>query len=230
MRVYFLCIVYFLSTVAAMAADPRYPALSAYMMGRDLEVGLARSAAPAKIADHASIKILTEAGYRTAVEGDNGFTCIVMRGWAAPTYTPVANPDFVYDPTVRAPICFNPVAVRTVLPYQELRAALAMEGKGPEGMAQGVQEAYATAKIPKMEAVAFAYMLSADMYLGPQVRHYHPHVMVYAPYYDNKMLGDNPRGTLQMRTSDDDGTPFAVVEVPVDQSLAMQSKSTGVKS
>ena len=224
MQVYLCCVVYFLTAIAAMAAEPRYPPLSAYMMSRDLEVALAKSAAPENVADHASIKILTAAGYRTVVDGDNGFTCIVMRGWGAPTYTPVANRDLVYDAAVRAPICYDPVAVRTILPYQELRATLAMQGKRPEGIAESVQQAYATGKLPKMEAVAFAYMFSADMYLGPQVRHYHPHVMVYAPYYDNKMLGDNPRDTLQMRTSDDEGTPFAVVVIPVDQSLVMKSQ------
>src|ERR1700674_1701691 len=119
------------ATAAHAAADPRYPPLAGYMMSRDAEVALAKSAAPPKGADHASIKILTEAGYRTVVEGDNGFTCIVMRGWAAPTYTPVTDRDLVYDATLRAPICFNPVAVRTVLPYQELRAKLGMEGKDP---------------------------------------------------------------------------------------------------
>jgi hypothetical protein len=212
------------ATARSAGADSRYPPLVEYMMNRDIEVALARSAAPSNVAEHASIKVLTEAGYRTVIEGGNGFTCIVMRGWAAPTYTPASNRDFVYDAKLRAPICFNPVAVHTVLPYQELRATLAMEGKGPDEIAEGVQAAYASGKLPKMEAVAFAYMFSAEMYLGPQVGHFHPHVMVYAPYYDNKMLGDNPRGTLQMRTSDDEGTPFTVIVIPVDQSLAVKPK------
>jgi hypothetical protein len=211
------------ATPAHADADPRYPPLAGYMMSRDAEAALAKSAAPPNVADHASIKILTDTGYLTVVEGDNGFTCIVLRGWGAPTYTPVPDRDFVFDATVRAPICFNPGAVRTVLPYQELRAKLAMEGKGPDQIAEVVQAAYATGKLPRMEAVAFAYMFSADMYLGPRVGHFHPHVMVYAPYYDNKMLGGNPRGTLQMRISDDEGTPFAVTVIPVDHSLAVKS-------
>jgi hypothetical protein len=212
------------ASTAYAAADTRYPPLAGYMMSRDAEVALAKSAAPPNVANHASIKILTDTGFWTAVEGDNGFVCMVMRGWSAPTYTPAPYRELVFDAALRAPICFNPVAVRTVLPYQELRTKLGMEGKGPDQIAEGVQAAYATGRIPRMEAVAFAYMFSADMYLGPQVGHFHPHVMVYAPYYDDKMLGDNPRGTLQMRMSDDEGTPFAVVVIPVDHSLAVKSQ------
>jgi hypothetical protein len=212
------------ASIACAAADTRYPPLAGYMMSHDAEVALAKSAAPPNVADHAGIKILTDTGFRTVVEGDNGFICIVMRGWSAPTYTPASYRELVFDAALRAPICFDPVAVRTVLPYQELRTKLGMEGKGPDQIAEGVQAAYATGRLPRMEAVAFAYMFSADMYLGPQAGHFHPHVMVYAPYYDNKMLGDNPRGTLQMRMSDDEGTPFAVVVIPVDHSLAVKSR------
>jgi hypothetical protein len=200
----------------------QYPPLDAYMMDRDTEVALARSAAPENVSRRATVKILTASGYQVASQGDNGFVCVVMRGWAAPTYTPAALRDLVYDPQLRAPICFNPVAVRTVLPYQELRAKLAMEGKGPDLIAQGIQAAYAKGELPKMEAVAFAYMYSAEMYLGRQIGHFHPHMMVYAPYYDNAMLGGNARDTMLPRISDDESTPFAVIIIPVDDRFAVK--------
>ena len=38
-----------------------------------------------------------------------------------------------------------------------------------------------------MEAVAFAYMWSADQYLAPGIGAWHPHIMVYTPYYVNAM-------------------------------------------
>jgi hypothetical protein len=133
--------------------------------------------------------------------------------------------DYVYNAEIRAPICFDPVATRTVLPYQELRARLAMEGKGPDQIAEGVQAAYAKGELPKMETVAFAYMYSADMYLGPHVGHFHPHMMVYAPYYDNAMLGGNSRESMLPRTSDDEGTPFTVIVIPVDGGFAVKSKA-----
>src|SRR5262245_65776610 len=71
------------------AEDSKYPPLADYLMPRDAEVALARSAAPLHISERATIKVLTASGYDVVREGDNGFVCIVMRGWTAPTYTPV---------------------------------------------------------------------------------------------------------------------------------------------
>lgn len=100
-----------------------------------------------------------------------------------------------------------------------------MEGNGPDQIAEAVQAAYAKGELPKMEAVAFAYMYSLDMYLGPQVGHFHPHMMVYAPYYTNAMLGGNGRDTMLPRISDDEGTPFTVIIIPVDHSFGVSSKA-----
>jgi hypothetical protein len=201
-----------------------YPPLSAYLLDQDAEIALARSAAPEHVAGRATVEVLGAAGYQVAVAGDNGFVCMVMRGWAAPTYSPVPLRDLVFDARLRAPICFDPVAVRTVLPYQKLRAKLAMENKAPDQITQEIAAAYAKGELPKMEAVAFAYMYSADMYLGPQAGHFHPHMMVYAPYYTNALLGGNTRDSMLPRISDDEGTPFAVIVIPVDDRFAVKSK------
>src|SRR6266511_4764523 len=108
-----------LSAATVWAQEAKYPPLSEYMMTPSAEVALAKSAAPENISDHATIKVLTSSGYQVARQGDNGFVCMVMRGWSAPTYTPAPFRDLVYDARVHAPICFNPVAARTVLPLQE---------------------------------------------------------------------------------------------------------------
>ena len=97
-----------LAASAAWAQGPQYPSLSEYMMPRDAEMALARSAAPASISGRATIKVLTTAGYQVTHDGDNGFVCMVMRGWSAPTYTPAPFRELVYDASVRAPICFDP--------------------------------------------------------------------------------------------------------------------------
>jgi hypothetical protein len=70
------------------AQTPSYPPFRDYAMPRDAELALARTAAPPTITDHATLKILTQKGFEVAHEGSNGFTCVVMRGWSAPTYTP----------------------------------------------------------------------------------------------------------------------------------------------
>ena len=206
------------------AQSPKYPPLSEYMMDPEAETALARSAAPDGVSGRATIKVLTTSGYKISVQGDNGFVCMVMRGWGAPTYTPAANRNLVYDPKTRAPICFNPVASRTVLPYQELRTRLAMEGKGPDQIAEEIEAAYAKGELPKIEAVGFAYMFSADQMLGPAGA-WHPHMMVYTPYYTNAMLGSNAGESGLPSISDDEGTPFAVTVIPVDHRLAVKART-----
>jgi hypothetical protein len=203
--------------------ESAYPPLSAYLIPQEEEIALAKSAAPANIADHATIKILTESGYDVASEGDNGFVCMVMRGWAAPTYTPEQFRDLVYDPAVRAPICFDPVASRSVMPYYELRTQLGMAGQSPDEIAAGVEAAYARGELPQRVGVSFAYMWSADQYLFEEAGAWHPHVMVFAPYYDNAMLGGNEFGSPLPQVTDDAGTPFTVVVIPVDHDLAVES-------
>jgi hypothetical protein len=203
----------------------KYPPIEEYLMPQASEIALAKSAAPASLSDRATIKVFTTSGFKVVHQGDNGFVCMVMRGFSAPTYTPAPFRDLVYDPSVRAPICFNPQAVREVLPYYELRTKLAMEGRGPEEIAEGVERAYARGELPKREGVSFAYMWSADQELASGVGHWHPHIMIFAPYYDNSMVGGNSFGAPYPQLSDDAGTPFSVVVIPVDDKLAVKTEA-----
>src|SRR6266566_7036035 len=100
--------------VAAQAQTAKYPPVEQYLMSQADEIALAKTAAPANISDHATIKVLTRSGFETAQQGDNGSVCMVMRGFSVPTYTPAQFRNLVYDPTVRAPICFTEPAARTV--------------------------------------------------------------------------------------------------------------------
>jgi hypothetical protein len=213
-----------IDAVAVWAQGPKYPPLSEYMMAPEAEVALARSAAPEKVSARATVKILTPSGYKVAAQGDNGFVCIVLRGWAAATSTTAAERELVYYAKLRAPHCFDPVASRTVLPLQELQAKLGMEGNGPDQIADAVQAAYAKGELPRMEAVAFGYMFSADQDLGPGVGAWHPHMMVYTPYYENSMLGGNEVES-GLPVVGDGGTPFAVTVIPVDDRLAVKAGS-----
>lgn len=215
-----------LASLGAIAAgqSKQYPPLGEYMMTPEAEAGLARSAAPDNVSAHATIKLLTPSGYKVATQGDNGFVCIVMRGWGAPTFTPLQLRAMVYDAKIRAPICFNPVASRTMLPLEEMRARLGMQGQNPEQIADAIQAAYTKGELPKMDTVAFAYMFSADQYLGPGAGAWHPHMMIYAPYNNNAMMGNNPPTSMLPAVGDDAGTPFAVTVIPVDHELAVKTK------
>jgi hypothetical protein len=207
------------------AQTPKYPSIEEYLMPQAAEIALARSAAPSNISERATIKVLTRKGYEVVREGDNSSVCMVMRGFSAPTYTPAQFRNLVYDATVRAPICFTPAAVRAVLPYYELRTKLAIQGKDPDAVAEGIQAAYAKGELPKRDGVSFAYMWSADQNLASGVGHWHPHMMIFAPYYENSMVGGNSFGSPLPQVTDDAATPFAVVVVPVDDKLAIKAEA-----
>lgn len=208
-------------TLTAFAQEMKYPPLSEYMMPQESEIALAKSAAPPAISDHATIELLTENGFKVGQPGDNGFTCLVMRGFTgAPTFTPAQLRFMAYDPKTLAPICLNPQAVKTVLPYYELRTKLGIQGKTPDQIATAVRDAYRKGAIPKRDEVSFGYMWSAGQVLGP-AGHWHPHVMIYAPNYENTMLGGNEMGSHLPVVTDDGGTPFAVIVVPVSDEMAV---------
>ena len=207
-----------LATIATpLAAQGKYPPVDAYLMPRDAEIALARSAAPPALADRASVKVLTKTGFEIAQEGDNGLVCLVMRGFSAPTYTPAAFRAIVYDPTIHAPICFAAPAVRAVLPYYELRTKLALAGKDPDQITEALQAAYVKGELPRRDATTFAYMFSAHQHLGSTVGVWHPHMMVFVPYADTTAVGQTPFGETLPAVTDDAGTPFAVIVIPVDE-------------
>jgi hypothetical protein len=204
-------------TPAARAATARtYPPVADYLMPRDAEIAMARSAAPGSISDRATVKVLTRTGYDVASQGDNGAVCLVIRAFTAPTYTPAPLRDLVYDATVRAPICFAAPAVHAVLPYYELRTKLGLAGRPPDQIAAAVEGAYARGELPPRVGATFAYMFSAHQQLG-EVGAWHPHMMVFVPYADRATVGDTPFGGTLPTVTDDAGTPFAVVVIPVDE-------------
>lgn len=98
-----------------------------------------------------------------------------------------------------------------------------MEGKTPDQIAAGVEAAYAQGELPRRDIVSFAYMWSADQYLAPDIGAFHSHVMVFAPYYENAMVGGNEFGSPLPQVTDDAGTPFTVVIIPVDHELAIEA-------
>src|SRR5215831_8697540 len=85
----------FPTTLRAQSASQtrKYPPIEQYLMPQAEEIALAESAAPANISDRAAIKALTKSGFKVVREGQNGFVCMVMRGFSAPTYTPAPFRD-----------------------------------------------------------------------------------------------------------------------------------------
>ncbi len=96
----------------AKAPYPSMAPLDQYLIAdRNAEIALARTAAPPSISREAKVMVLGPHGYETAVEGKNGFVCMVERAWMSP----FDSPEF-WNPKNRGPLYFNPPAARSILP------------------------------------------------------------------------------------------------------------------
>jgi len=146
------------------------------MADRQAEIALARSAAPAAISLHATILVLTVHGYDTAEKGRNGFTCLVERSWESPF-----DDSGFWNWRMRGPVCYNPSASRSVLPYTLARTHMALSGDTAAQMLDALRSAIADRRLPELEAGSMAYMMSKDQYLNDAAKAWYPHVMLYAP-------------------------------------------------
>jgi hypothetical protein len=171
-----------LSAVSALGQIPTAPhtqmaSIEQYLNAdRDAEVALARSAAPPAISNDATVLVLTRRGYETATTGRNGFVCLVDRAWQSM----VADADF-WNPKVRAPVCLNPQAARSVLPVQRKRTEWALAGVSKTEIARRARAAIGAKELPLPDTGSMSYMMSKDQYLGDQDPHWRPHLMFYIP-------------------------------------------------
>src|SRR5258708_38068652 len=130
-----------------------------YLMDRDAEIGLARSAAPPSISRDATVVILRKNGYETAVEGKNGFICIVERGWM----NSFNSPEF-WSHKTRGAECFNPPAARTVVPYTYFRTKLVLAGISKAEIKESIKTAMKKKELPALEGGAMCDMMSKAAY------------------------------------------------------------------
>jgi hypothetical protein len=170
----------------ATAPYPKMAPIEQYLMDRDAEIALARSAAPDAISHDASIVVLTRHGYETAVEGKNGWVCWVGRGWMAM----FDHPEF-WSPKVRAAECINPPAVRSVLPYAYKRAELILTGHSKQEVIAQIKAAIDKKELPPLEQGTVSYMMSKSSYLTDGGGHNMPHMMFYESERDGTAWGAN---------------------------------------
>ena len=164
---------------ASVAQSAPYPAMAPvdqYMMDRDAEIALAKSAAPPSIADKATILVLTPHGYDTALKGTNGFACAVERAW-------MSNYDFpqFWNPHMRGPLCYNPAAARTILPYTIRRTELVLARRSKSEMSAAIKDGIEKHALPHLEAGAMTYMMSKQQFLNDNGKNWVPHLMFYFP-------------------------------------------------
>jgi hypothetical protein len=173
-----------ISTLAAASAlgAQKAPDVTPYLIAdRAAEIALARTAAPPAISGKATVLILTPTGYTEAAHGTNGFTCVVMRSFSA-----APNDPGFWNPRVSAPHCFNPPAVRTILPAMLAQIDWALAGATPAQLNARIRQAYAAKRFSMPAAGAMAYMLSPKQHLSDADPHWMPHLMFY---YDRALSG-----------------------------------------
>jgi hypothetical protein len=163
----------------AAAQDAKQPyatmaPIEQYLMDRDAEIALARSAAPDAISHDASVLVLTRHGYETAVEGKNGWVCWVGRGWMAM----FDHPEY-WNPKVRAADCLNPPAARSILPLAYKRTELSLAGHSKQEVIAAIKAALDKKELPALEPGAVSYMMSKSSYLTDSGGHNGPHLMFY---------------------------------------------------
>jgi hypothetical protein len=186
----------------AMAQDavttyPKMAPIEQYLVAdRGAEVALARSAAPESISRDAEVLVLGRHGFETAVQGKNGFVCIVGRGWSS-----AADPDF-WNPKVRVPMCVNAAAARTYLLRITKITELALAGHPPAQVNEAIAAAIAKKELPAMESGAMCYMMSKQGYGGDSAPHWPSHLMFFYSDTDPAIWGANLPGSPVIAVAD----------------------------
>jgi hypothetical protein len=205
-------------TGRAADAETPYPSmapLEQYLMAdRDAEIALARSAAPPSISSDATVMVLGRHGYETAVEGKNGFVCIVERAWM----DAFDSPEF-WNAKNRGPSCFNPQAARSVLPITLKRTDLALAGLSKAQIMDGIKKAFQNKELPVLEPGAMTYMMSKQGRLNDRAGHWLPHLMFYVPVTDAMTWGAGVPGSPVLLNPQFNGAPEPVTEfiIPVSE-------------
>lgn len=198
------------------AVYPRMAPLAAYLSAdRASEVALARSAAPAAIADHATVLALGRKGYEQVVKGSNGFVCFVERSWA----NDFDNGQF-WNARIRTPQCWNAAAARSLLPDYLNRTRWVLAGVSRVEMAARTKREFASHEVGPPAPGSMAYMMSKRQYIldpsptaGPA--NWYPHVMFFVQATNGSPWGANvPGGPLFSGTSDAEPVSSYFLVVP----------------
>ncbi len=180
------------SSVCAAGSYPAMAPIGQYLISdRAAEVALARSAAPASVSNEAEVLVLGPKGYEPAIQGKNGFVCLVQRAWFSGL-----QDDGFWNPKLRGPICFNPEAARSVLPTFLARTAWAMSGLSQREILKRTQAAAAAGQVLAPEMGSLTFMMSKNGYLGDGPHGpWHPHLMFYMPPMQTADWGADLPGT-----------------------------------
>lgn len=198
-------------TSFAAAQSVAYTAQPA-LMDRQKEVAMALSACPPAIRSNAAVYVLDKDGYIKVRDGQNGFTAIVQHAL----------------PTSQDPQCMDAEGTRTLLPRYLKVAELRAQGKSPEEIKRFVADAWAKGIFQAPTRPGIDYMLSTENRTPDDkgvVVPFPPHVMFYAPYLTNADLGADGQGGAGPAFVAGEGTPSALIIVPVGNHGTMNHAS-----
>jgi hypothetical protein len=149
-------------------------------------------------------------GYFMAAKAKNGFVCMVQRAW----FSGVEDDGF-WNPKLRAPVCYNAQAVRSVLPTFLTRTDWVLAGVSQAEIAKRTRAALAAGKIPVPEVGTISFMMSKEGYLG-DVPHgpWRPHLMFYMPPMPTSDWGADLPGT-GVYSTEAGVDPWTMFYVPV---------------
>ena len=143
-----------------------------------------------------TVMVLAPHGYDVAIKGANGFTCLVERSWMSP----FDSSEF-WNPKMRGPICYNPPATRSILPFTVKTTELALARLSKAEINERIRAIVANKELPMPEPGAMSYMMSKGGYLGDSVGPWHPHLMFHIPKTDAASWGANlPSSPVELDT------------------------------
>jgi hypothetical protein len=193
-------------------AKPLYPKMAAieqYLIpDRSAEIALARSAAPEAISRDATVLVLGRHGYETAVNGKNGFVCMVERGWTSAIDWPE-----LWNPKLLGPDCLNAPAARSLLPIVYKKTEMVLAGYSEAQIITVLKAAFQKKELPALESGAMSYMMSKSAYLTDDDHHNVAHVMFFNSLSDGHIWGANlPKSPIASSSywfPNDDDSPQA---------------------
>jgi len=144
---------------------------------RDVQIRIAKLAAPKEITDHADIYVLGEHGYELAKRGDNGLSCMIERE----------------KPDTMEPECYDAEGTRTTVRVRLYEEQQRANGVSEQEIERSVKAGYRSGKFKPPSKPGIVYMLSDYNYvLNPETGktiHFPGHLMFYAPYATEKTVG-----------------------------------------
>jgi hypothetical protein len=191
-----------------LAQSRQYP-----LLPRDLEVELARSAAPQHLRDAVTVLVLESTGFVTAARGTNAFTCVVSR----------RGGDLF-------PVCWDAEGARSLLPLDVDEAQLRLQGKTAAEIDRQIAASFASGHYHPPSRTGIAYMLSPLRYRiderGSITRsNPNPHVMFYGPSLTDADIGGQRGSVVFMNKVGPDGMIIVPVGQKEREAIVIESQS-----